>query len=118
MAQINRPERKWDTDFWGNIPEDCKQAIKELERLKVYGCIALDHEETFADVWWLVLHEVDLYVEGEFGQEAWHNSIGGMNKSQARNADKWLIKWLPLFNKYQSHHTYGGGDFYYSGQVE
>ena len=22
-------------DFWGNIPEDCKKAISELNRLKV-----------------------------------------------------------------------------------
>lgn len=115
---MNRPETRWtDNNFWHNIPEDCKQAIKELEHLKVYECLALDHEETFADVWWLALHEVDLYEEGEYGQEAWHIERGGMNKRQAINADKWLIKYLPLFNKYKTPNYCGDDEMYYAGQL-
>lgn len=43
MQTYYRPEREWDTTFWSNIPLDCKQAIKELERLKVYQCLALNY---------------------------------------------------------------------------
>ena len=99
-------------DFWKNIPEDCKKAISELKRLKVYECLALDCEETFADVWWLALHEVDMFVEGYFTA-----NDGGMTKQQAKRADNWLIKWLPLFNKYKSAELYDS-DFCYSGQVD
>lgn len=118
-------------DFWRNIPEDCVKAINELKRLKVYGLLALDYEETFSDVWWLVLHEVDLYEEGEFCQEAsrcdWAD-LSAMNIRNAQSADRWLVKWLPLFNKYKGkkYHTeyyykiHSGFDeepFYYCGQV-
>ena len=100
-------------DFWDNIPDDCKKAISELIKLKVYHCLALDHEETFADVWWLVLHEVDMFVEGEFTA-----NNGGMTKQQALRADSWLIRWLPLFDKYKSSERYNEAKFSYSGQVE
>ena len=121
-------ERK---DFWKNIPDDCKKAINELERLKVYVLLALDYEETFSDVWWLVLHEVDLYAEGEFCQEAsrcgWPDPIA-MNIRNAQAADRWLIKWLPLFNKYKDkkyhteyyykiHSGFNEEPFEYTGQV-
>ena len=106
-----------EADFWHNVPEDCKQAITELKRLKLYGCLALDYEETFADVWWLALHDIDMYVEGEFGQEAWHNIRGGMNKAQAEKGDAWLIKYLPLFNKYKTPNYCGDREFSYRGQV-
>jgi len=99
-------------DFWDNIPDDCKKAISELTRMKVYGCLALDHEETFAEVWWLVLHEVDLFVEGEFTA-----SEGGMTRQQAKRADDWLIRWLPLFNKYKSSENYNDNEYFYDGQV-
>ena len=105
-------------NFWKNIPADCEKAIKELRRLKVFGCMAFDYETTFADVWWLALHEVDLWVEGEFGQEAWHEDIGGMNRQQAKRADEWLIRWLPLFNKYKTPNYCGDDEFDYWGQVE
>ena len=75
--------------------------------------MALDHEETFADVWWLVLHEVDMFVEGEFTA-----NNGGMTKQQALRADIWLIRWLPLFDKYKSSERYNEAKFSYSGQVE
>ena len=123
-------ERK---DFWKNIPEDCVKAINELKRLKVYHLIATDYEETFSDVWWLVLHEVDMYEEGEFCQEAsrsiWGESDeGAMNIRNAQAADRWLVRWLPLFNKYKErkyytdyyfkvHSGFGDEPFIYAGQV-
>lgn len=106
-------------DFWNNIPDDCKQAINELKRMKVYECCAWDYEENFAHVWWLVLHEVDMYAEGHFGMEKWHYDIGGMYKEQAKRADKWLIKHLPLFNKYKKMlpNDFNENEFYYNGQI-
>lgn len=91
--------------FWKNIPDDCKKAINELKRLKVFGLCGFDYEETFADVWWLVLHEVDLYEEGEFCREAYRSvwSEGdpeAMNLKQAQAADRWLIRWNDLAWKY------------------
>lgn len=94
--------------FWGNIPDDCKKAISELNRLKVSRCMAYDYEETFADVWWLALHEVDLWAEGEDRES--------MNRQQARRADEWLIRWLPLFNKYKTG-NFGKAPFRYTGQI-
>lgn len=91
-------------DFWKNIPDDCKKAINELKRLKVFNLCGFDYEETFADVWWLVLHEVDLYEEGEFCREASRSVYGGdpeaMNLKQAVTADKWLVRWWELAHKY------------------
>ena len=107
-------------DFWDNIPQDCEKAIRELKRLKVDSLIARDFEETFADVWWLVLHEVDLYAEGEYCQEVsrcdWADPTA-MNIRHAKSADKWLVKWLPLFNKYKSEEYCGEDLFYYDGQL-
>lgn len=92
-------------DFWHTMPEDCKKAISELKRMKVFRCCAFDYEETFADVWWAVLHEVDMYVEGEFCREASRSCYGegdpeAMNYRQALTADKWLIRWNDLAIKY------------------
>lgn len=108
-------------EFWDDIPADCTKAISELKRMKVFGCCAWDFEDDFSDVWWLVLHEVDMWVEGEFGMEAWHVDSGcGMNRAQAKRADAWLIRYLPLYNKYRrSKPEYEDAeDFYYGGQVE
>lgn len=113
--------RYGEKDFWDEIPEDCKKAISELKRMKVFGCCAWDYEEDFSDVWWLVLHEVDMWVEGEFGVESWHiDNTGGMNRAQAKRADNWLIRYLPLFNKYRRtkpEHS-DDADFAYAGQAE
>jgi hypothetical protein len=118
-------------NFWDNIPADCIKAINELKRLKVYNLIATDYEETFSDVWWLVLHEVDLYAEGEFCQEAsrcdWADP-SAMNIRHCQSADRWLVKWLPLFNKYTDrkyysesyfdvHAGFDSEPYYYNGQV-
>lgn len=116
--------------FWDNIPDECKRAISELKRLKVYTCLALDYEYTFADVWWLVLHEVDMYSEGEFCREAKRSYYGigepdAMNLTQAKRADAWLIKYLPLFNKYKgsdyypedSGRDFSEDEFFYGGQL-
>lgn len=108
-------------EFWDAIPDDCKKAISELKRMKVFGCCAWDFEEDFSDVWWLVLHEVDMWVEGEFGMEAWHLESGcGMNRAQAKRADEWLIRYLPLFNKYKNTKTdrFNDSEYHYGGQVE
>lgn len=100
-------------DFEKRIPEDCKQAIKELKRLRVYNLAALDDcIKSFADVWWMVLHEIDMYVEGEYTTED-----GGLTLKQARRADAWLIKNVSLFNKYRDPEEYGSDEFIYTGQV-
>ena len=83
--------------FWESIPKECKTAINELKRMKVFEEMAFDWEDTFYQVWCLARHEVDLYVEGEYGQEDWHNESGcGMNRRQAKTADAWLYKWQEL----------------------
>ena len=106
-------------DFWSNIPDDCKKAISELKRLKVHKLAGYDYEETFSDVWWLVLHEVDLYSEGECGSDGRFIDVDPsyMNKVQAKRADQWLIKYLPLFNKYKNPEAYGEDEYQYSGQI-
>ena len=111
-------------DFWGSIPDDCKKAISELNRLKVATCCAWDHEENFGDVWWLVLHEVDMYAEGEFCREASRSRDGvgepyAMNLAQAKKADAWLVRWLDLFNKYKTvaEGRFNEDYFYYDGQL-
>lgn len=119
--------------FWSNIPEDCKKAISELKRMRVYSLLGRDYEETFCDVWWLVLHEVDLYEEGEFCREASRSIFGegdpqAMNLKQAQAADRWLVRWNDLFNKYKdtkcSDYYYlvhsgnwGEDDYFYGGQL-
>lgn len=101
-------------DFWSRIPEDCKKPIAELKRMKVFSCCAWDYEEDFSDVWWLVLHEVDMFVEGYFTY-----NDGGMTRAQAKRADNWLLKYLPLFNKYKRTKPdfLDAADFVYGGQV-
>lgn len=100
-------------EFEKRIPEDCRQAIKELKRLRVYSCAALDDcIDSFADVWWMVLHEVDMYVEGEFT-----TADGGMTRAQAAKADAWLMRHVGLFNKYKDPYEYGSTVFVYYGQV-
>ena len=96
-----------ERNFWKRIPEDCRKAISELNRLKVSRLMATDYEETFADVWWLVLHEVDMYVEGEFCKEAYRSQYGigdpqAMSYAQAKSADKWLVRWYELAHKYST----------------
>lgn len=122
------------SSFWVNIPDDCKKAISELKRLKVFRCCAFDYEETFADVWWLVLHEVDMYAEGEFCREASRSIFcegepNAMNLKQAQAADRWLCRWWELAHKYSQpnmlseyyytvHVGWGeDGISYYSGQL-
>ena len=123
-------------NFWDNIPDDCRKAISELKRLKVFGLCGWDCESTFSDVWWLVLHEVDMYAEVEFCREASRSYFhtgepDAMNLKQAQAADRWLLKWKPLFEKYTNPAYYcedyftvhsGFSDFsdspyWYSGQV-
>lgn len=123
-------------NFWDNIPDDCRKAISELKRLKVYNLCGWDCESTFSDVWWLVLHEVDMYAEGEFCREASRSYYhiaeqDAMNLKQAQTADRWLLKWKHLFEKYTNpvyyvddyfavhagFTDYSDSPYYYSGQV-
>jgi hypothetical protein len=106
-------------DFWSNIPDDCKKAISELKRLKVHKIAGYDYEDTFADVWWLILHEVDMYAEGEYGSDGDFNVTDSafMNKTQAKRADQWLIKYVDLFNKYKNVESFGEKEFIYTGQI-
>lgn len=114
-----------NNDFWQNIPEDCKKAISELNRLKVSQLLAYDCEESFSDVWWLVLHEVDMYFEGEYCREArrsyWgEGDPGAMNLKQAQRAEAWLVKWNDLFNKYKHDTTvrnFSEDEFYYEERL-
>ncbi len=121
-------KQKKDIDpnyFWDNIPDDCKKPIAELKRMKVFRCCGFDYEETFADVWWLVLHEVDLYEEGEFCREASRSRFGdgdpsAMNLKQAQAADRWLVRYEELFNKYKDstgQRTFSDGYYHYGGQL-
>jgi hypothetical protein len=121
-ADAPQESPSWKTnDFWEHIPEDCEKAIKELRRLKVFNLCAWDYEQTFADVWWLVLHEVDMYVEGEYCREASRSVWGegdpdAMNRTQAQRADAWLIRWNDLFNKYRTEEI-SRDDIIYDGQI-
>ena len=100
-------------EFEKQIPDDCKEAIKELKRLRIYRLAALDDcIESFADVWWMVLHELDRYVEDEYP-----TCDGGLTHKQAERADAWLIKHVGLFNKYRDPGEYGKCEFIYTGQV-
>lgn len=119
IARTNDPDFIKDIsyakdDFWSDIPKDCKTAIQELKKLTVCGYCGWDYEDSFAHVWWTVLHEVDLWAEGEFREKD-----GGMTKKQAKEADKWLIKYLPLFNKYKNNYPEDWDEdyFYYNGQI-
>lgn len=105
-------------DFWSSIPEDCKKAIKELQRLKVDRLAAYDVERTFADVWWAILHEVDLYAEGEYrAEDSPEEAQYMLNLRSAQAADRWLVKYLYLFNKYKTPDFCGSNNFQYYGQV-
>ena len=105
-------------DFWGNIPTDCKEAIRELKRLKVHRLAGYDWEQNFSEVWWCILHEVDLYADGEYRAEDEPSERKyRLNLAQAQSADRWLVKWLPLFNKYKTPDFCGDRDFTYTGQV-
>lgn len=100
-------------EFEKQIPDDCKEAIKELKRLRIYRLAALDDcIKSFADVWWMVLHELDLYVEDEYP-----TCDGGLTHKQAERADAWLIKHVGLFNKYRDPGEYGEHEIIYTGQV-
>lgn len=109
-------------NFWENIPDDCKKAINELKRLKAHRLAGYDNEETFADVWWCILHEVDLYADGEFRAEDYiaegypEEAKFSLNLKQAQIADRWLCRWVHLFNKYKTEDYCGDKDFSYHGQ--
>lgn len=97
------------------------EALKRLHRLKVWRlCYMADSKSatstSFVEIWWAVLHEVDMYVEGEFTV-----ADGGMNKAQAKRADEWLIetadlaKWSAIETGLIKDFGYSAFDYY--GQV-
>lgn len=68
-----------------------EQAMKKLKRLKVnelYNDDALhEFESEFDGVWWRVLHEYDMYEEGQIDEEFKHEHL---NKQTAKTTYKWL----------------------------
>ena len=75
-----------------DLPSDCKQAIAELKRMKVYKIMNHDSYVTFSDVWYRVQHEVDLYREGEADE---------LTQTSCVNAMVWLDRYKDLYEKYK-----------------
>jgi len=64
------------------LTKDQEKAISKGSRLKAFKVRNDDSENSFDDIWLHVLHEVDLFEEGE------DNAV--INKSQAARTRKWL----------------------------
>jgi len=75
-----------------DLPSDCKQAIAELKRMKVYKVMNHDAYESFSDVWYRVQHEVDMYREGEADE---------LTQISCVNAMVWLDRYKDLYEKYK-----------------
>lgn len=82
MAKIFRTE----------LPQECDKAIKELKRLKVYRIMNDDMIENFADVWFRVQTECDLF---EYGDNE------DMTEQNYNASIKWLNRWEDLYDKYE-----------------
>lgn len=65
-----------------DLTKDQEKAISKGSRLKAFKVRNDDQENSFDDVWFHVLHEVDLSEEGE--------DTAAINKNQAATAKKWL----------------------------
>ena len=79
--------------FGTELPDECMKAITELKKLKVYKAMNDDIIDNFADVWFRVQHECDMYEEGEDSNELSYQSyIGAMN---------WLDRYKDLYRKYE-----------------
>lgn len=74
-------------------PDDCKKAITSLKKLKVYFAMNDDTIDNFADVWFRVQHECDMYEEMQDSNELTYQSYIG--------AKNWLEKWRHLYIKYE-----------------
>ena len=64
------------------LTKDQEKAINKGKRLKAFKLRNDDTENSFDDIWFHVLHEVDLFEEGE--------DTAVINKSQAIAAKRWL----------------------------
>lgn len=84
--------RSWSFE----VPEDCKKALQELSRMKVCDLRSDDEENSFADVWWHVQHEVDLFEEEQYD---WREEDLLTPKTYA-TAKRWLEKYNNLYVKY------------------
>ena len=69
--------------------ETVRIALERLESLKVneYRNVDYHAQRSFGDVWWSVLHEVDLYEEGEESP---------LNKTTCKGAKNWLKSFSHL----------------------
>ena len=69
--------------------EPIRTALERLEGLKVNEYRNVDYwaQRSFGDVWWSVLHEVDLYEEGEESP---------LNKTTCKGAKNWLKSFSHL----------------------
>lgn len=79
--------------FGTELPDDCEKAIKELKKLRVYSVMDDDYIDNFADVWFRVQHECDMYEEGEESNELSYQSYIG--------ASNWLDRWRDLYYEYE-----------------
>lgn len=80
--------------FGAVMPDDCDKAITELKRLSVYNVMNDDCTETFADVWFHVQHECDMYEEGEYSNCLTYQGWVG--------ASNWLERYRDLYDKYET----------------
>ncbi len=83
-TKSTNPVKKVDTNL--SIEEQQKKALKRLWRMKVASVMNDDYVESenesyFDFVWWQVLHEYDLFIEGE---------CDDLTKAQAETAKRWL----------------------------
>ena len=79
--------------FSKELPDDCEKAINELKKLKVYREMNDDVIDNFADVWFRVQLECDLFEWGE--------DTNVLTKRSYDGAMRWLNKWKKLYDKYE-----------------
>ena len=62
-----------------------------------------------------------MYVEGEFCKEVSRAGSmadpDAMSLAQAQRADRWLVRWNGLFNKYKTAEEFGEEEIIYTGQL-
>lgn len=76
------------------VPEDCESALRELKKLAVSKYRNDDCEDNFADVWFHIQHECDMYEEEE--------DSNSLTDGEYRKAKNWLNKYRLLYNKYET----------------
>lgn len=78
--------------FKYDVPEDCVNALNELKRMRVYRVMDDDCENNFADTWFHVRHECDMYEWDEGSNELTHSTY--------TTAKAWVVKYRHLYDKY------------------